>query len=757
MSRFMRNTGRPVADGLIALIFGLFVIFLFGGHLINAPQVDPDHPFDTQATIDRLGRILGDEAPHPVDSDASDAVIQRLISEIETLGFRPLIDDAFHCSYRWRVHCARVRNIGFWVTEPGTDAIMIASHHDSVPTGPGAADDGMGISSSLEIARIMKARLDTEGRLPRPLYVLITDAEEIGLVGASRFVHHNAAARLVNAVVSLEARGNRGVASMFETSVPNGRDLAALHTHRPYPVRGPVASSLSVDIYRAMPNGTDVTEYLTLGMDAANYAMVGRPSHYHTRHDDMAHLSENAVFHIGASALSAVEGFMTVDQASPDTDKVYADILGFGVIALPAGLAQPLVGLALLLCGIALFRMDRTEASLWRVLLMPVLMLIVGVGLAVLAGMAVGALRAESAYGTAWPIALRGLLLSLSLLGAILIARWLYRPLGADRFIAGAWVVMMALGFAASFVFFGAIVLFALPALFVIPGALLLIVRQPKWARALFILAAIITLCLGLAMYVMAETALFVETSAPLTGLVIWVLIVSVPLAWRRYGSTRRTIIGASIAVLVFGIASLIVPAYSEALPNGSNLFHISDRSGDAAYFAVSARDPLPASIAEVGDFTEEEIQNFSRNIWRMSAPAINVAAPTLDIISDQITPETRQMKLLIRAPDADVVRLFSIGSVPDISVLSINDVPVTNLPETWPSIECTGRTCRNLTIDVTLSDNTADVDLSVWSITHGLGPSGDALIAARPDWMVAQHDGDRRIQRRTFTLTAPD
>ncbi|MEM9600011.1 MAG: M20/M25/M40 family metallo-hydrolase, partial [Pseudomonadota bacterium] len=349
MTRLARIMERPAAEGLIALLVSLFTIFLFGGHLVNAPPVDPDHPFDTQATLERLSRILGDEAPHPVDSDASDAVIQRLMTEIRALGFDPMIDDAFHCSDRWRVHCARVRNIGFWVTEPGRDAVMLASHHDSVPTGPGAADDGAGVAASLEIARLMRGR-----DLPRPLYVLITDAEEIGLVGASRFVHHHPAARLVTAVVSLEARGNQGVTSMFETSVPNGRDLAALHTHRPYPVRGPVASSLSVDIYRAMPNGTDVTEYLTLGMDAANYAMVGRPSHYHTQYDDLAHLSENAVFHIGASALSAVEGFMTVDETAPDRNWVYADILGFGVIALPAWLAQPLVGLAALLCAAAL-------------------------------------------------------------------------------------------------------------------------------------------------------------------------------------------------------------------------------------------------------------------------------------------------------------------------------------------------------------------------------------------------------------------
>ncbi|MGB6317096.1 MAG: M28 family peptidase, partial [Litorimonas sp.] len=213
MDRTRRAFGRP-AEGLIALLALLFAVFLAGPWLINAPPVDPGHPFDTEATTLRLARILGDEAPHPVDSDAGDAVIDRLSAEIRSLGFSPTVDDGFHCTNLWGVSCARVRNVGFWVTEPGPDAVMVASHHDSVPTGPGAADDGMGVAASLEIARLMKARIDAGGGLPRPLYILITDGEEIGLVGAARFVDTDPVAPLITAVVSLEARGNRGPASM---------------------------------------------------------------------------------------------------------------------------------------------------------------------------------------------------------------------------------------------------------------------------------------------------------------------------------------------------------------------------------------------------------------------------------------------------------------------------------------------------------------------------------------------------------------
>ena len=93
-----RTPRKKIATGLCGLLLSLFLLALFRMVLTAPPAVDPDHPFDTQATMERLARILGDEAPHPVDSDESDAVIKRLLSEIRALGFTPEVDDAFHCS-----------------------------------------------------------------------------------------------------------------------------------------------------------------------------------------------------------------------------------------------------------------------------------------------------------------------------------------------------------------------------------------------------------------------------------------------------------------------------------------------------------------------------------------------------------------------------------------------------------------------------------------------------------------------------------
>src|SRR3546814_7982288 len=127
----------------------------------------------------------------------------RLLAEIRKAGFTPQIDERFHCNdiREGAAICARPRNIAFWVTPPGDNAVMIAAHYDSVPAGPGAADDGIGVAVALETAYQLKGK-----KLARPVLVVLTDAEEAGLGGAAAFAAHDPLAKRVGAVVKMEDR-----------------------------------------------------------------------------------------------------------------------------------------------------------------------------------------------------------------------------------------------------------------------------------------------------------------------------------------------------------------------------------------------------------------------------------------------------------------------------------------------------------------------------------------------------------------------
>jgi hypothetical protein len=63
-------------------------------------------------------------------------------------------------------------------------AILIGGHYDSVPAGPGANDDGTGIATILELARVL-----SQYKWPLDIYFGAWNAEEIGLFGSSEVAH----------------------------------------------------------------------------------------------------------------------------------------------------------------------------------------------------------------------------------------------------------------------------------------------------------------------------------------------------------------------------------------------------------------------------------------------------------------------------------------------------------------------------------------------------------------------------------------
>ena len=73
---------------VIALLFAGFAL---KGALIVPPAVSAKvaaGEFDTDRALTRLQRILGDQRAHPVDTPGDDAVRDRLIAELNTIGLQ---------------------------------------------------------------------------------------------------------------------------------------------------------------------------------------------------------------------------------------------------------------------------------------------------------------------------------------------------------------------------------------------------------------------------------------------------------------------------------------------------------------------------------------------------------------------------------------------------------------------------------------------------------------------------------------------
>ncbi|RZV42041.1 MAG: M20/M25/M40 family metallo-hydrolase, partial [Acidimicrobiales bacterium] len=210
-------------------------------------------------------------------------------------------------------------------------ALLLMAHHDTVWESPGAADATIGVASILEIIRAIK--LDSQPA--RDVIVLFTDAEEVGLVGAENFFRDNPMADTIGAVLNFEARGGGGTTNMFQTSANNG-NAAALYAKS---VKQPSASSLSIYVYNALPNDTDLTPALEKDYVAYNFAHIGRAGLYHSPKIDADALEERTLQHMGSQGLDLTRALLAaIDFPAQKRDATFFDVFGFFTIIYPPAL-----------------------------------------------------------------------------------------------------------------------------------------------------------------------------------------------------------------------------------------------------------------------------------------------------------------------------------------------------------------------------------------------------------------------------------
>lgn len=718
--------------GIIAFVA---IILLWGMRPLGIhPSTDIDTPFDTDRAISRLANILGDQRAHPTDSDANDAVEARLLAQIRKSGFTPIVREGFHCNTirEGAAICARPRNVLFWVTAPGDNAVMLASHYDSVPAGPGPADDGLGVAVALEVADRLKGRT-----FARPILVLITDAEEAGLVGASAFAESDPLRKRVGAVINMEARGTTGGVNMFQTSRPNGRDIAALISGG----QMASASSLATDFYEIMPNDTDLTMFLPLGVDAANFSVIGGGKRYHTPLDNLSYLDPQSVHHMGASTLAATTGFANDRSAGAESQRVFTDLGRKITLVMPEWMAA-LVLVGGLASALLLFVWSGREGRVKSILL-PLVALVVGGGGAVAVGLLIGALRADEAFGTAYPAALRLTYGAAAITGAVL-AIYLLREQNRVRLAAASWIWLSSLILAGFYFVPGLSILVVWPLIGVILAALVsLHAPVQKLVMPLLFAAAGLFVLIVLPLAGGLEEGLFVENAAISSLLLVFMFLVLMPTS---EGTRPRLLVGAAVSALVLAtIAALSVPAFTRDAPRHLTIVH-EDKDGRAS-FLLPANGPVPAAMraaARFGDKPDDE------GNWRAPAPrladdgAIDLRLTTAEdgrrsLSLRAISPLADRQEFLIK--DGDAIQSVSLGGAKQ----KIKGVPT--------YIGCTGRSCRTLDLQLVLAAK-GPLPVISWRRTrYGAGRDAARLVAARPSTAQPVHVGDRQVLIKSILL----
>src|SRR3954470_13366047 len=303
---------------------------------------------------------------HVAGSAADADVVDYLESTLTSYGLDTRVQHSVgsYAALHGTTEMASVRNVVGVL--PGTDPtgrLFLVAHHDSVETGPGASDDGAGVSSLLETVRAL-----TQGpRLRNDVVVVFTDAEEACLCGAEAFVHSHPLSGRGGVVLNFEARGTSGPPIMFETS-PGNADLTKVFADA---VPNPVATSFAVEVYRALPTDTDLTPFLGDGdYTGMNTAFIDGAAAYHAPQDTPDRQNQASLQGEGENALALARAFGGRDLAAltkpAGSDATYFPVLG-SLVRYPGSWVWPLAVAALvavLLLAVVLAR--RGISSLGR-------------------------------------------------------------------------------------------------------------------------------------------------------------------------------------------------------------------------------------------------------------------------------------------------------------------------------------------------------------------------------------------------------
>jgi hypothetical protein len=722
------------AGYLLALALALLAAMALKGALLVLPSpaaAASDTGFDANRAVARLERVLGDQRAHPVDSDAGDAVRERLIAELRAVGLNPRVTDDFACNGRRgaAVSCARVRNLVATIGPAEGRHLLLVSHYDSTAAGPGASDDGIGVAAMLEVAHLLRGQ-----RLSRPVTFLFNEGEESGLLGARAFLERDPLAGRVDIAVNLESRGVTGPAIMFETSRPNASAIALYRAA----VSRPVGNSLSTDLYGLIPNSTDVAVFDERPWTILNFAVIGNETRYHSAGDELAALDRRSVQHMGEQLEQVTRRVAQGEAPTAEGNRLYADIGGQLLIVLPMLFGLLVLGLLFLFFAVESWR----RRAVTRPLLAMLLALVLSGALSFIGHFILGLIRSGD-YWRAYPIVATTAVYASALAACAVALLLVAGTAERTRLRAAFWLFFTALGGSLCFVAPGAAIYFLLPPLVMALGMV-----GKRWHPKAELVGAVAAAVL---LYVTfgPAIALFEEllssgpiwVFAPLGALVMLPVLIELAPALTRLRAIFAVAGALDLAILGWLIAGF-TPAYSADKQQLFTIEYVWDATTNSGRFAVN-NDGAPMPYA--GDWQRTEFPWTTRRRWAAPAPAVPVAAPTVAVVAQQQVAGGRRLRLRFATNGAETLALIA-GRGANLRAAG-NGATLQNYGEDQAHyyLRCAGRACDGAELDLIISGN-QPVDFTIVGSRSGLPPQAAPLVQSRPEHARPQYGPDSTI-----------
>jgi hypothetical protein len=741
-----RGASKFAAAGL-----GLCLVLLgLVGYLATLPG-EPPAPLGADAPTNvysaararaELVRLLGDEAPHPIGSAANERVRARLIERLGELGFEPQVQDAFGCSSLWPV-CGRVHNVLTRIDGDVPAAILLMAHYDSVPYAPGAGDDGAGVAALLEIARI----LATEPRPHNTIMFAFTDGEEPGLLGAEAFFGQHPWANDVAAVVNLEGTGS-GPVLLFRSMPDSGAIVDAFRRVARYAV----ASSVAEEVFKRLPNNTDLSVAMRAGKSGVDFVSVSELDHYHTPRDSIANLSDSTLQHHGDNTLPLVRALASADLSKRSSNYVYTTLTHTIWLAY-----RPQTGLFIAISIVALLGL-----ATWRrwqgIGHFAGAFGIVATTFATIVVFEIGALAlidASAGQRAPWPAdpwPWRLVIYAVPIV-ALLLQRPLVRRVGFWNSLLAAWwtwaIATLALAY-----YFPLATPTVLPSTVVATVVLVVLAFASALDRPAIRCAAAIVNAL-VAGYFMLPLASVGETVqgfgaapaiyAPLALLAVTLL----PLLdrgrvrWARWAAFAATMVG-----LVWAHWAT---QYSQESPQHLNFIYATDLDTQQANYVAWSETRLPAAVNEAEPFQakrsplpwiDDDVQVGPADLVERPASTFEVKPVSGATHAISLRPADGVASVALVVPKAADVTAIRVAGQPVGLQAARGDYYIVRVYAPPP---------EGFTVEVDAA--AAAIDAYVTDASRPLPPSADALTRARGSLAVPVHDGDQWVTYRKVTL----
>lgn len=655
----MLKSAKPYQS--VLLVLGILILVFIGvNHTYPSTSssllAPPLTTFSSTRAMSHVWKI--GSKPHPTGSYQNEIVRNYLVDQLIKLDLNPEVQSAFVVSsqkqYAGRVHNIVVRIPG----KKAGKALLLTAHYDSVHTGSGAADNGASVAAILETLRALK----THFPLQNDLICLFSDSEESGLLGAEAFVKQHPFAENIGLVLNFEYRGNRGAFMMFETSQGNGKLIEGLVDSAPFVL----ANSLMYEVYRRLPNDTDLSVFKQAGIPGINFAAIEGFTSYHTQLDSPAVLDQETLQQEGDIMLALVRHFGDSPLDNLKTaDQVYFDLPGVGIVNYPVSWVIPLsVILLIFFVLITALACKKKVLKIKRVLsaglLFPIIVLVLALA-SHLMWLEILRLHPEyltfvqgDIYNSHWYL-MAFVLINIGIFWLLLafLGKW-FKPL---EFLFGVMIFWMALNFLCAIWLPGAsfMLLWPLAAMLIAVGMIFLStnVRSPL---ALILVSSgsipgiIIFTSLIKSIYI-ALTPHMISVVVCCLAILLGLLSLLIELIGQRKLLVSLCLISGGATLLAVSMRS----GFDSHHPRQQSLLYALDSQGQNAFWLsadkqmdqwTSAFFNKPKKMQFLPEIFGDQLSKW----WVSPAPVFSISPPIIEKLQDSLTLSGRNVKINIKS-----------------------------------------------------------------------------------------------------------